>query len=90
MRSSTPPTRSWRSRPRHDQAEELAAKVSAGHGRRFEDERGLWVVGTPDEVRAQVEAYVEVGVTHLIFALPHPFERAGLQLFAKEVAPAFR
>jgi hypothetical protein len=41
-------------------------------------------------VRAQVEAYVEVGVTHLIFALPHPFERAGLQLFADEVAPAFR
>jgi alkanesulfonate monooxygenase SsuD/methylene tetrahydromethanopterin reductase-like flavin-dependent oxidoreductase (luciferase family) len=76
--------------PGHEEAEELAAKVSAGHGRRFEDERGLWVVGTPDEVRAQVEAYVEVGVTHLIFALPHPFERAGLQLFADEVAPAFR
>jgi F420-dependent oxidoreductase-like protein len=75
--------------PTHGQAEELATKVSAGHGRRLDDERGLWVLGTPDEVREQVSGYVEVGVTHLIFALPHPFERAGLEMFAKEVAPAF-
>ena len=76
--------------PTHQRAEELAAKVSAGHGRRLENERGLWVLGTPDEVRDQVSAYVEVGVTHFIFALPHPFERDGLELFAREVAPAFR
>ena len=37
-----------------------------------------------------MSAYVDVGVTHLIFALPHPFERAGLELFAEQVAPAFR
>jgi F420-dependent oxidoreductase-like protein len=76
--------------PTHAEAEEVAAKVSAGHGRRLENERDLWVLGTPDEVRDQITAYVEVGVTHLIFAVPHPFERAGLELFATEVAPCFR
>jgi alkanesulfonate monooxygenase SsuD/methylene tetrahydromethanopterin reductase-like flavin-dependent oxidoreductase (luciferase family) len=76
--------------PTHDEAEEIATRVAAGHGRQLEGERSLWVLGTPDEVREQVRAYVEVGVTHLIFAVPHPFERAGLELFAREVAPAFR
>lgn len=76
--------------PTHEAAEELAAAVAAGHGRRLENERNLWIIGTPEEVRAQVSVYVEVGVTHLILALPQPFERAGLELFAHEVAPAFR
>jgi alkanesulfonate monooxygenase SsuD/methylene tetrahydromethanopterin reductase-like flavin-dependent oxidoreductase (luciferase family) len=76
--------------PTHDKAEELAERVSAGHSRRLEDGRGLWVLGTPDEVREQVGAYVRVGVSHLIFAVPFPFQRGGLELFAREVAPAFR
>lgn len=72
------------------EAEALAARVSAGHGRNFADERGLWVVGTPDDVREQVNAYIRAGVTHLIFALPHPFVSPSIELFAREVAPAFR
>jgi alkanesulfonate monooxygenase SsuD/methylene tetrahydromethanopterin reductase-like flavin-dependent oxidoreductase (luciferase family) len=76
--------------PTHDKAEELAEGVSAGHSRRLEDGRGLWVLGTPEEVREQVAAYVGVGVSHLIFAVPFPFQRRGLELFAREVAPAFR
>lgn len=76
--------------PTREEAERIATRVAAGHGRQLDNERGLWVLGTPEEVRQQVSAYVEVGVTHLIFALPHPFERSGLELFASEVAPAFR
>jgi F420-dependent oxidoreductase-like protein len=72
------------------EAEEIAARVAAGHGRQLEKERSLWIIGTPDDVRARVRAYLDAGVTHLIMALPHPFERAGLELFAREVAPAFR
>ena len=72
------------------EAESIAAEVSAGHGRRFEDERDLWIVGTPDEVREQIDAYIRVGVTHLIFALPQPFNMRMLQRFADEVLPVYR
>jgi alkanesulfonate monooxygenase SsuD/methylene tetrahydromethanopterin reductase-like flavin-dependent oxidoreductase (luciferase family) len=76
--------------PTHEAAEEIARRVAAGHGRDLENERHLWVIGTPDEVTEQVRAYVEVGVTHLIFAVPLPADRAGLELFADAVAPTFR
>jgi alkanesulfonate monooxygenase SsuD/methylene tetrahydromethanopterin reductase-like flavin-dependent oxidoreductase (luciferase family) len=75
---------------RHEVAEEAARKIAASHGRSLEDERGVWVIGTPAEVRQQVEAFVEAGVTHLIFAVASPFEFAPLELFAHEVIPAFR
>ena len=71
-------------------AESIAAEVSSGHGRRFKDERHLWVVGTPDEVREQIDAYIRVGVNHLIFALPHPFDTKMLQMCVDDVLPAYR
>jgi probable F420-dependent oxidoreductase len=73
-----------------DDAEQLARRVAAGHGRSFDTERNLWVLGTPEQVTAQIGGYVDAGVTHLIFALPHPFDRSVIELFAREVAPAFR
>jgi alkanesulfonate monooxygenase SsuD/methylene tetrahydromethanopterin reductase-like flavin-dependent oxidoreductase (luciferase family) len=72
------------------EAENIATEVAAGHGRRFEDERHLWVVGTPDEVRQQIDAYISVGVTHLIFALPNPFDTKMLERFVDDVLPAYR
>ena len=73
-----------------ERAEDLARAVAAGHGRDFENERGLWVVGTPEEVTAQVRAYIDAGVTHFIFALPHPFDLGPVRLFFDEVVPAVR
>ncbi|MCU1490955.1 MAG: hypothetical protein JWM85_2360 [Acidimicrobiaceae bacterium] len=72
------------------EAEELALRVAASHGKTLEQDRALWLLGTPDEVADQVQAYLDVGITHLIFALGPPFERGSLELFAREVAPRFR
>ena len=43
-------------------------------------------------VQRQVQAYVEIGVTHLIIALRWPgfYDREGLRLFAPEIMPLFR
>ena len=71
-------------------AEARARAVSAGHGRDFDSERGPWLVGTPEEVTAQIRAYIDAGVTHFIFALPHPFDLEPLRLFVDEVVPAVR
>jgi F420-dependent oxidoreductase-like protein len=51
--------------------------------------RGSWIAGTPDEVIARLRAYEDVGVErvmlqHLLFR-----DEAALELFAREVMPAF-
>jgi hypothetical protein len=45
--------------------------------------------GTPDEVSAVIQSYVDLGVTHFILRwvdFPHT---AGAELFLKEVMPRF-
>jgi len=46
--------------------------------------------GTLAEIRAQVQRYVDMGITHWIMALGAPFDLGGLQLFADAVMAAFR
>jgi F420-dependent oxidoreductase-like protein len=50
------------------------------------------LVGNPAAIREQVQAYIDVGVTHFIINLRKPglFDREGVRLFAKEVMPHFR
>ena len=57
-----------------------------------EEARKSILVGNPDAIRQQVQAYVDVGVTHFIVNLRKPglFDREGVRLFAKEVMPHFR
>jgi alkanesulfonate monooxygenase SsuD/methylene tetrahydromethanopterin reductase-like flavin-dependent oxidoreductase (luciferase family) len=58
------------------------------------DTFGLAVVGDPGEVRAKIAKYAESGVTHLLCAfgagaVEPAVTRESLELFAREVMPAF-
>jgi alkanesulfonate monooxygenase SsuD/methylene tetrahydromethanopterin reductase-like flavin-dependent oxidoreductase (luciferase family) len=49
-----------------------------------------YVLGTPDEVADQLQQYIDLGVTHFMLWFMDVPNRAGLRLFAEEVAPRFR
>ena len=57
-----------------------------------EEARRSVLVGDPAAIRQQVQAYIDVGVTHFIINLRRPglYDREGVRLFAKEVMPAFQ
>jgi F420-dependent oxidoreductase-like protein len=54
--------------------------------------RASILAGDVATVQRQVQAYLDVGVTHFIIVLRRPgfYDREGLRLFAKEVMPHFR
>ena len=58
--------------------------------RALENESWGMLAGTPIEIRQQIEAYVAVGVTHIIVSLAAPYDMTSLRRFATEVIPAFR
>ena len=74
----------------YDEAEAKARAIAQSHGQNLDDERGKWLLGTPDEIRAQVQRYIDVGITHWIMAMGAPFDLDALRLFADEVMVAFR
>ncbi len=74
----------------HAEAEAMATAIARGHGKNLEDEREGWLLGTPEEVRAQVRRYADIGVTQWMIAMGAPFDLDALRLFAEEVAPVFR
>ena len=55
-----------------------------------EEAKATILVGNAEEVKKQVQAYIDAGITHIIIGMRHPYDREGLQRFAKEVMPAFR
>ena len=58
----------------------------------IEQMRAIILAGDVAAVQRQVQAYLDVGITHLIIALRRPgfYDREGLRLFATEVMPSFR
>lgn len=48
------------------------------------------IVGTPDQVAEQLQAFVDLGVEHLIVRLVDFPNTAGIELFAQEVMPRLR
>jgi alkanesulfonate monooxygenase SsuD/methylene tetrahydromethanopterin reductase-like flavin-dependent oxidoreductase (luciferase family) len=58
----------------------------------IEQMRAMILAGDVAAVQRQVQAYLDVGITHLIIALRRPgfYDKEGLRLFAREVMPAFR
>ncbi len=47
------------------------------------------LAGSPDDIKAQIQQYVDVGVTHVILYLRPPFDHELMRRFATEVMPAF-
>lgn len=74
--------------PTHDAAVDQATAIARSHGHDAPGEND--VIGTPDEVIAGLRAFTDVGVSHWIVGIGHPFETTGLELFQREVAPALR
>ena len=74
----------------HDEAEANARAIAQSHGQNLDEERDKWLLGTPAEIRVQMQRYIDVGITHWIMAMGAPFDLDALQLFADEVMAAFR
>ncbi len=58
-----------------------------------EDEaRQTVLAGNTDEIRQQLQAYIDIGVTHFIINLRRPglYDREAVRIFAKEVMPTLR
>jgi alkanesulfonate monooxygenase SsuD/methylene tetrahydromethanopterin reductase-like flavin-dependent oxidoreductase (luciferase family) len=51
--------------------------------------RGAILAGDAAQVRAQIQRYVDGGVTHFILQTPPPLDAAQLERFRREVVPAF-
>ncbi len=74
------------------EVEPLLERVARLRGVSPEKVRQSILAGDPDTIRRQIQAYVDVGVTHFIINLRRPglYDREGVRLFAREVMPAFR
>ncbi|MEO8397521.1 MAG: hypothetical protein ABI700_31275, partial [Chloroflexota bacterium] len=48
------------------------------------------LVGTPDEIKAQLQAYIDLGATHFMLWFMDAPQTDGMRLFAEQVAPSFR
>lgn len=55
---------------------------------RYLTDSGL--VGTPDEVKAQVQTYRDIGVSHFMLWFMDAPDAEGMRLFIEQVAPAFK
>lgn len=63
----------------------------AGRSATLPDEMtGPWIIGTPDEARARIEALRQRGVDHLLLWFMDAPETDGMALFMAEVASHFR
>jgi alkanesulfonate monooxygenase SsuD/methylene tetrahydromethanopterin reductase-like flavin-dependent oxidoreductase (luciferase family) len=49
-----------------------------------------WLIGTPDEVKAQLQTFIDIGATHFMFWFADAPKTDGMQLFMDQVAPAFK
>jgi alkanesulfonate monooxygenase SsuD/methylene tetrahydromethanopterin reductase-like flavin-dependent oxidoreductase (luciferase family) len=49
-----------------------------------------WIIGTPEEVIAQVQHYLDMSFTHFMLWFVDMPREDGLRLFAEQVAPRFK
>jgi alkanesulfonate monooxygenase SsuD/methylene tetrahydromethanopterin reductase-like flavin-dependent oxidoreductase (luciferase family) len=73
---------------RKEEAEIYASRTAASHGVELAELRDTWLIGDPAAVTARVRRYMNVGISHFVFALGHPFDLAPLRLFQDEVLPS--
>jgi alkanesulfonate monooxygenase SsuD/methylene tetrahydromethanopterin reductase-like flavin-dependent oxidoreductase (luciferase family) len=75
--------------PSQDGAEQLAERIAASHQVDLSALRTTWLIGTPSAVTSQLRLYADVGISHFVLALSHPFDMGPLQLFWEEVFPSW-
>lgn len=71
-----------------EDAEALASRTAASHGQDLEGQRGNWLLGTPAEVADQIRSYADVGISHWVIGIGHPFDMTQLRLLREDVLPA--
>ena len=74
----------------HEAAEEIFSRTATRYGEDIEAQRGLWLIGTPSEVVAQLRPYADIGISHCIMHFDDPFDEKTLRFLREEVVPAFR
>jgi alkanesulfonate monooxygenase SsuD/methylene tetrahydromethanopterin reductase-like flavin-dependent oxidoreductase (luciferase family) len=67
------------------EAEALAAHIAARNSVDLAAHRSTWVIGDPAAVTDGLRRYLDVGITHFVFAVGHPFDAAALRLLQDEV-----
>ncbi len=68
----------------------VAERFAAFRGVGEEEARRPLLLGSIDEVRAKVQAFVDAGVQEMILAQTPRFHAASLRRFSRELIPAFR
>jgi F420-dependent oxidoreductase-like protein len=66
-------------------AEQLAESIAASHRADIAALAPTWLIGEPSAVIAQLRRYTDVGISHFVFALGHPFDMEPLRLFRETV-----
>ncbi len=74
------------------EVEPFMERIASRRGISVEQARRSVLIGDPAAIRQQIQAYLDVGVTHFIINLRRPglYDREGVRIFAKEVMPALR
>jgi alkanesulfonate monooxygenase SsuD/methylene tetrahydromethanopterin reductase-like flavin-dependent oxidoreductase (luciferase family) len=67
------------------EAETLAASIAASNGTDLAAVHDRWIIGDPHDVKERLRPYLEVGITHFVFAVGPPFDMAPLRLLREEV-----
>ncbi len=68
----------------------MLADMASRRAMTIDEARSSMLWGTPDEAIKKIEAYRDLGVTHIILSLRAPYDPAQLELFVREVVPAVR
>ncbi|MFZ1755737.1 MAG: LLM class flavin-dependent oxidoreductase [Caldilineaceae bacterium] len=71
-------------------AAEMAAYLSGATETLPQSLTKSYILGTPDEVTGQMQAYVDAGVNHFMLWFMDAPDDAGMELFMREVAPRFK
>lgn len=76
--------------PTREEAVTKGQAMARSNEQMLADPPDTWLLGTPAEIRTQLQRYLDIGVTHWIMGVAAPYDLDGLRLFASEVLPAFR